>query len=51
MDDRKLDFRKVGTHHRITVTSIRALLEADRKRRAPILAELASLQNDTGLVE
>lgn len=51
MDDGKLDFRKVGTHHRITVASIRAFLESERRRRAPILAELAKLQNDAGLVE
>lgn len=51
MDDGKLDFRKVGTHHRITVASIRTFLAAERTRRAPILAELARLQNDAGLVE
>ena len=51
MDDGKLDFRKVGTHHRITVASIQTYLAAERKRRAPILAELATLQNDAGLVE
>lgn len=51
MGDGKLDFRKVGTHHRIAVASIRRFLEAERSRRAPILAELAKLQNDAGLVE
>jgi excisionase family DNA binding protein len=51
MDDGQLDFRKVGTHHRITVASIQAFLVAERERRAPILAELAQLQNDAGLVE
>jgi excisionase family DNA binding protein len=51
MDERRLDFRKVGTHHRITVASIHAFLEAERRRRAPLLAELAQLQNDAGLVE
>lgn len=51
MNDGKLDFRKVGTHHRITVASIRAFLEAERKRSAPVLAELAKLQNDAGLEE
>ncbi|NLH71118.1 MAG: helix-turn-helix domain-containing protein [Brooklawnia sp.] len=51
MNDGKLDFRKVGTHHRITVASIRAFLEAERKRSAPVLAELARLQNDAGLEE
>ena len=51
MDDGRLDFRKVGTHHRITVASIQAFLVAERERRAPALAELARLQNDAGLVE
>lgn len=51
MDDDRLDHRKVGTHHRITVASIQAFLEAERGRRRPILAELARLQNDAGLVE
>ena len=51
MDDGRLDFRKVGTHHRITVASVQAFLAAERERRAPILAELARLQNDAGLVE
>lgn len=51
MDDGRLEFRKVGTHHRITVASIRAFLADERERRAPILAELARLQNDAGLVE
>lgn len=51
MNEGRLDFRKVGTHHRITVASIRAFLEAERRRRAPILAELAQFQNDAGLLE
>ena len=51
MDDGKLAFRKVGTHHRIPVVSIRTFLAAERERRAPVLAELARLQNDVGLVE
>ena len=51
MEDGLLDFRKVGTHHRVTVASIQAFLAAERERRAPVLAELARLQNDAGLVE
>ncbi len=51
MNEGRLDFRKVGTHHRITVTSIRAFLDAERRRRAPILNELARFQNDAGLLE
>ncbi len=51
MDGGQLDFRKVGTHHRITVASIQAFLATERERRAPILAEIARLQNDAGLTE
>jgi len=51
MDGGRLDLRKVGTHHRITVASIQAFLAAERERRAPILAEMARLQNDAGLTE
>jgi excisionase family DNA binding protein len=51
MDRGLLDFRKVGTHHRIRVSSIRAFLEAERPRRREALAELAVLQNDLGLAE
>lgn len=51
MDGGQLDFRKVGTHHRITVASIQAFLATERERRGPILAEIARLQNDAGLTE
>jgi excisionase family DNA binding protein len=51
MDRGLLDFRTVGTHHRIRVSSIRAFLEAERPRRREALAELAVLQNDLGLAE
>ena len=51
MDRGLLDFRKVGTHHRIRVSSIRAFLEAERPRRREALADLAVLQNDLGLTE
>ena len=51
MDRGLLDFRKIGTHHRIRVSSIRAFLEAERPRRREALAELAVLQNDLGLAE
>ena len=44
-----LDFRKVGTHHRIRVASIRTFLESERPRRREALAELAALQNELGL--
>ena len=51
MDEDRLDFRKVGSHYRITFASIQAFLETERRRRAPLLAELAQLRNDAGLVE
>jgi excisionase family DNA binding protein len=51
MDRGLLEFRKVGTHHRIRISSIRAFLEAERPRRREALAELAALQNELGLTE
>jgi excisionase family DNA binding protein len=51
MDRGLLEFRKVGTHHRIRVSSIRAFLDAERPRRREALAELAALQNELGLTE
>lgn len=51
MDQGLLQFRKVGTHHRVRVSSIRAFLEAERPRRREALADLAALQNDLGLAE
>jgi excisionase family DNA binding protein len=51
MDRGLLDFRMVGTHHRIRVSSIRAFLETERPRRRQALAELAAVQNDLGLTE
>jgi excisionase family DNA binding protein len=49
MDRGLLEFRKVGTHHRIRVSSIRAFLETERERRREALAELAVVQNELGL--
>jgi hypothetical protein len=51
MDLGLLDFRKVGTHHRVRVSSIRTFLDSERLRRREALAELAALQNDLGLTE
>lgn len=51
MDRDLLEFRKVGTHHRIRVSSIRAFLESERPRRREAMAELADLQNELGLTE
>jgi len=49
MDRGLLDFRMVGSHHRVRVSSIRAFLDAERSRWRQALAELAALQNDLGL--
>ena len=51
MDRGLIEFRMVGSHHRIRVSSIRAFLEAERPRREQALAELAALQNELGLTE
>ena len=51
MDRGRLEFRKVGTHHRVRVSSIRAFLENERPRRRDALAELAAVQNEVGLTE
>lgn len=51
MDDGKLAFRKVGTHHRLTVASVRAFLDAERAQMEDGMEDLARLQNDLGLLE
>lgn len=51
MNEGKLAFRKVGTHHRVKVTSIRAFLEAERVHMEAGMEELSGLQNELGLVE
>ena len=51
MDRGLLEFRKVGTHHRVRVSSIRAFLETERERRREAMAELAAVQNELGLTE
>lgn len=51
MDRGLLESRKVGTHHRIRVSSIRVFLEAERERRRGAMAELAAVQNELGLTE
>ena len=51
MDRGLIEFRMVGSHHRVRVSSIRAFLEAGRPRREHALAELAALQNELGQTE
>jgi excisionase family DNA binding protein len=51
MDQGVLDFRKVGSHHRIRVSSIQAFLDAERPRRRAALDDLADVQDDLGLTQ
>lgn len=51
MDEAKLAFRKVGTHHRITVSSITAFQDAEQAQMEAGMKNLARLQNELGLVE
>jgi len=51
MDAGKLEFRKVGSHHRITVESLQAFREHERARRRVAMEELSQLQNEMGLLE
>ena len=51
MDQSVLDFRKVGSHHRIRVSSIQAFLDAERPRRRAALDDLADVQDDLGLTQ
>lgn len=51
MDEGKLVFRKVGSHHRVKLDSIRAFLEAERLQMEAGLERFSQLQNDLGLLE
>ncbi len=51
MNEGKLAFRKVGTHHRVRVASIRAFLEAERLHMEAGMEEFSRLQDELGLVE
>lgn len=51
MDDGRLAFRKVGTHHRVRLSSIRACIAADQSRMETGMAALSELQNELGLLE
>jgi len=51
MDEGRLEFRKVGAHHRITIESIQAFRERERARRRVSMEELSRLQNELGLFE
>ncbi|MDR1237404.1 MAG: helix-turn-helix domain-containing protein [Propionibacteriaceae bacterium] len=51
MDEGKLPFRMVGTHHRIRVDAINAWLKIEDARQEAAMAELMALQNELGLFE
>lgn len=51
MDEGRLVFRKVGTHHRVKLASIHAFLEAERVHMDAGMEEFSRLQNELGLVE
>lgn len=51
MDEGRLPFRKVGSHHRITMSAIQVLLDAERTRMDAGMEELSRLQNELGLTE
>jgi excisionase family DNA binding protein len=51
LDQGRLEFRKVGAHHRIRVESIQAFLDAERPRRRTALGDLARLQDELGLTQ
>lgn len=51
MDQGRLEFRKVGTHHRVTVESLQTFREQERARRRLALEEFSRLQNELGLLE
>jgi hypothetical protein len=51
LDQGKLPYRLVGTHHRIPVSGINAFLDIERKRQHAAMAGLVALQNELGLLE
>ena len=51
MDEGLLEHRKVGTHHRVKVASIRQFIEAERARQGSALERLSALQDRLGLTE
>jgi excisionase family DNA binding protein len=51
MDDGKLPFRMVGSHHRIRVDAIKRWLDIEDARQEAAMADLMALQNELGLTE
>jgi excisionase family DNA binding protein len=50
MDLGHLDFRMVGTHHRVPLDSVNRYMATEPTRRRAALQHLADLQNDLGLL-
>ena len=51
MDEGKLPFRMVGSHHRIRLDAVNRWLEIEDARQEAAMAELMALQNELGLTE
>ena len=51
MDQGRLPYRLVGTHHRIPVAAVSLFLDIESKRQHAAMAELVALQNKWGLTE
>ena len=51
MNQGRLPYRLVGTHHRIPASAINAFLDIESKRQHVAMAELVALQNELGLTE
>jgi len=51
LDDGKLPFRMVGSHHRIRLDAINRWLEIEDARQEAAMADLIAVQNELGLTE
>ncbi len=51
LDQGKLPYRLVGSHHRIPMAAISTFLDIESKRQRAAMAELVALQNELGLIE
>jgi excisionase family DNA binding protein len=51
MDEGKLPFRMVGSHHRLRADAVKAWLEIEEARQEAAMANLMALQNELGLTE
>ncbi len=51
MDEHEFAFRKVGSHHRVRLSSIRAFLELERQHMEAGMKEFSRLRDELGLLE